>query len=273
MVETGRDVRDRMTRQEEYGLEPRDFFSLFTVEPDTLDLELQPQEKRWYTKIRWADFTGAVGGVGFISSGEAFTEATEARSTLLAQQAFQEVGAAPLLVPIDAILLRHVGLEMSHRIRLLGDDPDFGVRDTEGRPRTMIVTGFTTSRYIRQEHFQSLLELAEKDMKELDRLLKMIDTYFDKSLEEVLMSLPEAERELFPALVFLYEYAHTKWQSVAARKNTEHETIIFLTVAPRIVHELVIAVQTAGASLRSPMFRRSAEYYTRSTEDFGANID
>lgn len=208
-----------------------------------------------------------VGWCGYFATGP-MSEAAEREPVIAGMIAEKlEAGGSPVLVwTFDDILTYPSGADLVDRVLFIGSK--IGARDADGKPRTIIATGFSQSKRLTEAGVRDALTWSLSVKQDQAGAKRMMDFLLelrgqpdkDRFVNEHISNISERERVW--ALFLAYRYvAGSSWQAIATRKNSPRDTIQMGTVAPDEIYLLLNAFQTGGngASYKSDMVARWEE--------------
>lgn len=208
------------------------------------EISLTEYEQNLPNTLNWNLNPEYVAGAGIIQSGSIYDFAREVAFTAKIKEGLEQGGCTVHLMPIDILLEILPVVSIPYKIEGLGKDPHVGVRDQAGKPRAVIITGFSQSKFLTERGLRWLMEASEG--KDFGNVKKRADSevFPNESLSESLEEISnQEERERIAAYVFAHNF-FDNWQCLATRKNTQKENIITMIVMPKEALEAFLAYET-----------------------------
>lgn len=222
------------------------------------EVELTERESAIINTLDWnlAGPGEETGEAGYFSTGPLSDSKREGVIAWKIVEGFERGGAEVQILSADDLLIDSSAQDLVRRVISIGDT--HGVRTADGKPRVIVVTGFLKSKHITDNGVRLAIERIQQNQfekKNLELILQSQDK--EKAMAATVAS---RDTESSWALLLAMRYAAlSSWQSVAKRKNSRHDTICLVTVAPDEIFYLVNIFQTGNSGDWSDMVQRWRE--------------
>ncbi len=223
----------------------------------TGEITLTEKERALLNTISWLVNPDHVSGAGVFQSGSINELNREKIITSKIKEKFIKGGSAVNLLSVDDLLEHKPRISVVNKILNLSRDTEIGVKDKSGKPRVIIITGFSQSKFLTKNGLEWLIETSEKkdskDLKDMEARansgILSTDTPSEilgntDTLSEILGNIDNAEdREHLASYMFANAF-HGNWQALSVRKNSSKENIITITVIPTEALQGMLAYET-----------------------------
>lgn len=212
----------------------------------TGEIQLTETEQGLIDTIPWLiDLDRGVSGAGVFQSGSIDEPNREKIITSKIKEGFIKAGTTVNLLSIDDLLEYQPGISVVNKILNLSEDKKIGAKDKSGKPRVIIITGFSQSKFLTKNGLEWLVEASEKkDLQDMGARAKSGILSTD-TLSKILEDIDNTEdREHLASYMFAYALNSSNWQSLSARKNSSKESIITITVIPTEALQAMLAYET-----------------------------